>query len=212
MPRSPHYLPAEERRAATVKAVIDLASQHNPAEITTSAIAEQMQLTQGALFRHFKDKAAIWESVLDWVAHQLLKRIDKAAQSTTNPLDALEATYLAHIDFVVAHPGVPRMLFGELQRKENSPAKQIARRLIERYKEKLVKMLLEGQKNGIIAQNIDLDATVALFIGSIQGLVMQSLLVDNPGQMRSEAPRMFAFIRRGLTTDHHHQQEKISAS
>ncbi|MEI6639829.1 MAG: helix-turn-helix domain-containing protein, partial [Chlorobium sp.] len=49
-------LPAEQRRAVTVEAVIELAAEKNPASITTAEIAERMQLTQGALFRHFPNK------------------------------------------------------------------------------------------------------------------------------------------------------------
>ena len=33
------YLPADERRSATVEAVVDLAAQQNPSDITTTAIA-----------------------------------------------------------------------------------------------------------------------------------------------------------------------------
>lgn len=46
-------LPADERRAVTVEAVIELAAEQNPSEITTAAIAKHMHLTQGALFRPF---------------------------------------------------------------------------------------------------------------------------------------------------------------
>ena len=47
------HLPADVRREVTVEAVIALAAEHNPGDITTSAIARHMGLTQGALFRHF---------------------------------------------------------------------------------------------------------------------------------------------------------------
>ncbi|MBP6534586.1 MAG: TetR family transcriptional regulator, partial [Arenimonas sp.] len=49
-------LSAEQRRAMTVQTVIDLAAGQDPGEITTAAIAEHMQVTQGALFRHFPSK------------------------------------------------------------------------------------------------------------------------------------------------------------
>ena len=75
------HLPAEERRAATVEAVVELAAEQNPSDITTTAIAQRMGLTQGALFRHFPTKDAILESVMDWVAERLLARVDKAAAS-----------------------------------------------------------------------------------------------------------------------------------
>lgn len=74
------HLPAEERRAVTVKTVIELAAEQNPSVITTAAIAKRMGLTQGALFRHFPNKDAILKSVMEWVAERLLSRVDKAVQ------------------------------------------------------------------------------------------------------------------------------------
>ena len=44
-------LPADERRAHTVATVLALAAERDPIEITTAAIAERMQVTQGALFQ-----------------------------------------------------------------------------------------------------------------------------------------------------------------
>jgi len=95
--------------------VIELAAEQNPSEITTSAIAHRMNLTQGALFRHFPTKDSVWQAVMEWVAERLLALVDKAAQTASTPLAALEAMFMAHVDFVAKHPGVPRMLFGELQ-------------------------------------------------------------------------------------------------
>ena len=40
----PRHLPAEERRAATVAAMIELAAQQNPGDISTTAIAQRMGL------------------------------------------------------------------------------------------------------------------------------------------------------------------------
>ena len=105
------YLPAEERREVTVETVIDLAAEQNPADITTGAIAKRMGVTQGALFRHFPSKDAILHAVMEWVSERLLSRIDKAIGTAASPLAALEAAFMAHIDFISDHPGVPRMLW-----------------------------------------------------------------------------------------------------
>ncbi len=55
--------------------MIGLAAETNPDRITTAAIAEQMEVTQGALFRHFPNKAAIWQAVMVWVAERLMQRL-----------------------------------------------------------------------------------------------------------------------------------------
>lgn len=192
-------LPAEERRAVTVEAVVELAGEQNPSDITTAAIARHMHLTQGALFRHFPSKDAIWEAVMDWVAQRLLDRVDKAAAGAPGPLAALEAMFMSHIDFVAEHPGVPRMIFGELQRPATSPAKRMVCALVERYGERLQALLERGKASGELAPGLDCGAAATLFIGTIQGLVMQSLLAGDVERIRSDAPGAFAIYRRGIS-------------
>ena len=87
----PKHLPADERRAATVEAVVALAATQNPSDITTTAIAQQMQLTQGALFRHFVNKDAILQAVMAWLAERLLARVDEAMLGAASGVAALEA-------------------------------------------------------------------------------------------------------------------------
>ena len=89
MSELPKYLPADERRIATVEAVVDLAAQQNPSDITTTAIAQHMGVTQGALFRHFASKDAILQAVMSWVAQRLMARVDAAADGAASPLAAL---------------------------------------------------------------------------------------------------------------------------
>jgi len=194
----PQPLPAQERRAATVEAVVDLAAEQNPADITTTAIAERMGLTQGALFRHFPNKDAILEAAMSWVSERLLARVDEAAAGTASPLAALEAMFMAHIDFVARHPGVPRMLFGELQRPGKSLPKKMVQTLIRQYEKRLQGLLETGKAQGELDSGLDVDAAAVVFIGTIQGLVMQSLLMGKVGQIRRDARPIFAIYRRGI--------------
>ena len=199
MQDKPRNLPADQRRCVTVEAVIQLAAEQNPGDITTAAIAKRMNLTQGALFRHFPSKDAIWQAVMEWVAERLLTRIDEAIlQAAASPLMALEAVFMTHIEFVVAHPGVPRMLFGELQRAEDTPAKRMVRTLLVSYGERLTTLIEAGKAQGELALEIETAAAATLFIGAIQGLVMQSLLAGEPQRMTTQASGAFAIYRRSI--------------
>jgi len=191
-------LPADERRAVTVQAVVDLAAVQNPAEITTTAMAERMRMTQGALFRHFPTKDAIWQAVMEWVAESLLARVDNAAQKAKSPLEALEAIFMAHIDFVVKHAGVPRILFSELQRADDTQAKRVVRTLLARYGERLQTLMEQGKAQGELAPEVNTTAAVALFIGTIQGLIVQSLLAGKGWSMQTKAAKVFAIYLRGI--------------
>ncbi len=198
MPSRSRNLPAEERRAVTVEAVVELAAEQNPSDITTAAIAKRMKLTQGALFRHFPSKDAIWQAVISWVAERLLARVDRAIEAAGSPLLALEAVFMTHIEFVAAHPGVPRMIFGELQRAEDTAAKRMVRELLRRYSARLVTLIEAGKAQGVLAPEVDTAASATLFIGTIQGLVIQSLLAGNADLILAQAPAIFAIYSRAI--------------
>lgn len=192
------YLPADERRAATVEAVVGLAAEQNPSDITTAAIASRMGLTQGALFRHFPNKDAILQAVMAWVAERLMARVDRAAATASSPLAALEAVFLAHADFVAEHPGVPRMMFGELQRPGETLPKRVVKTMIGHYGERLRTLFEEGKTRGELDPSLDVEAATVQFIGSLQGLVVQTLLSGDVANLRRDAPRVFALYCRGI--------------
>lgn len=191
-------LTAEQRRTVTVEAVVDLAAVQNPNNITTAAIAKQMNLTQGALFRHFSNKEAIWQAVMEWVSKRLMSRVKKAANNADNPLLALEAVFHTHVGFIVAHPGVPRMLFGELQRTEGSPAKKLVHLMLKKYGALIAGLINDGKTQNLVAANIDANAAAVMFIGSIQGLVMQSMLSGDINLMKNEAAGIFKLFAQSI--------------
>jgi len=192
------HLPADARRAETVDTVLALAAEQNPSEITTAAIAQRMGLTQGALFRHFPTKDAIWAAVMNWVAERLMARVERAAQSAASPLAALEAMFVAHAGFIAEHPGVPRMLFGELQRGGDSVTRQMVQTLLGRYRDRVRALIEQGESGGELDPQVDPEQAALVFIGTIQGLVMQSMVAGDMQRVRSDAPEAFATLCRGI--------------
>lgn len=196
------------RQASLVEAALLLAAQRSPADITTADLAQAVGITQGAVFRHFASKEAIWLAVLDWVTETLMARLQAAADAvnpanldlakTPQPLAALRAVFMAHVAFVVAHPGVPRVIFQELQSPGDTPLKARVRALMQRYRQLLVALLQQALATHAIAPDTDLQAANLLFVGSVQGLVMQSLMSGDVAGITAQAPGVFAIYQRGL--------------
>lgn len=191
-------LSAEDRKEVTVRAVIELCGKEDPARITTATIAKHMGVTQGSLFRHYRNKDEIWEAVVAWAAGKLLQRLDRAVSPTASPLDALHATFLAHIEFIAEFPGVPRLMLGQLQQSTPPPARRTAQTLFKHYRERINTLLMEGQRIGEVASDINIEAATTQFVGTIQGLVVQTLMAGNVEQIGKQAPDVFALYRRGI--------------
>jgi TetR/AcrR family transcriptional regulator len=192
------------RQASLVEAALRLAALRSPADITTGDLARAVGLTQGAVFRHFPSKEAVWLAVVDWVAENLLDRLNAAAQAhdvqstARNPLAALQAVFIAHVEFVVANPGVPRVIFLELQQANETPLKLAVRALMQRYRGVVMGLLQTAREQGLLRADADLPAAAVLFLGSVQGLVMQSLLSGQVDMMTAQAPGVFTHYLRGI--------------
>ena len=191
-------LPTEERQAEIVAAALRLAREVSPALITTGDIAAAVGVTQGAVFKHFATKDAIWLAAMNWVRRQLLSTLDEAAEAAPTALEALGAVFHAHVAFVAAHPGVPRLIFHELQQPADSPAKQEVRALLQAYRKLLLRLFGTAVEAGQLPAQLNQDAAATLFVGIVQGLVMQAMLTGKPAAMKSQAEHVFAIYLRGI--------------
>jgi AcrR family transcriptional regulator len=191
------------RQVGLVEAALQLAAHGSPSAITTGDLAQAVGITQGAVFKHFASKEAIWLAVLDWTIATLMTRLQTAAGVEPTGLAALRAVFLAHVDFVVAYPGVPRVIFQELQHAQDTALKAQVRALMQQYRQLLLGLLRRAQAQHEIAPDTDLQSAAVLFIGSVQGLVMQSLISGQVSAMTAQAPGVFDLYLRGLCAPPH---------
>ncbi|MCU0924622.1 MAG: TetR/AcrR family transcriptional regulator [Hydrogenophaga sp.] len=191
-------MPTEQRQAEIVAAALQLARETSPQSITSSDIASAIGVSQGAVFKHFPTKEAIWVAAMAWVHESLLAKLHEAVGAQTSAVRAIEAVFRAHVDFVVAHPGAPRMIFHELQQPTDSPVKQEVRALLQAYRRLLRSQFKLGMRSGELPTDLDSDAAATTLVGIVQGLVMQSMLTGKTTAMKAQAGAVFAIYLRGI--------------
>ena len=187
-----------QRRREVVAAVVELARDCGPEAITTQAIADRIGVTHGALFRHFPDKRAMWSAVFDWVEERLGVVVDEAFRGGGDPLEILERVFLAHVRFVSSHPGVPRILFHELQRPADSDFRDRVRKTVRGYRKRLGELLAQAKRSGVLPASLDEEAAAVLFLGTVQGLAVQSTLFRGEAGMNAAARRLFPLLLDGF--------------
>ena len=194
----------EVRRAGLIAAALHLAAQRSPADITTADLAGAVGITQGAVFRHFASKESIWLAVLDWATDTLLAQLHHAVagpdEHPLSPLHALQAIFRAHVEFVTMHPGVPRVIFQELQHAQETPLKARVRDLMQQYRTLVMATLQHAQAQNLLVPGTDLQAAAVLFLGAVQGLVLQALFSGQVQSMTAQSPGVFAIFLRGIAT------------
>lgn len=187
-------LPTEARQVEIADKLIALAGERSPATITTSDIAAALGLSQGALFKHFPTKDAIWLAAIERVQDELLPLLQRVADAEASPLEALKAVFLAHARFLADHPGVPRLIFHELQRPDDSEAKRRVRTLLQHYRALVGTLISRAVEQRELARELDQEAAATLFLGAIQGLVMQSMVAGKPKALLQLAGRVASVL------------------
>ncbi|MET4163090.1 TetR/AcrR family transcriptional regulator [Marinobacterium sp. MBR-111] len=201
------YQSTEQRQSATIEAVVQLSADQNPSTLTTASIAERIGLSQGALFKHFPTKGRLWESVARWVSDQLSQRVFSVTEQYEQADKALEAMFMAHVSFIVQNPGVPRLMLGELQKPGNGPAKQIVRNTLANYRHRVVTLLKRGAEQGCLGRDIDTEAAAVLYLGAIQGLVVQGMVSGELHAIEHMAPRIYRLFSDSLLETTHDKEK-----
>lgn len=191
-------LGADERREEIVRVTLDLAAKQGVDDVTTQDMAQAMGLTQGAVFRHFASKDAIWLAVMQWVRDRLLTVLARAAAQGSDPLDALQRMFYAHIDFIAAHPAIPRVLMSEHLHNRSAALRRLVTEILLGYEAKIAGLLDEAKARGLARQDLDAHAAATLYIGMIQGLVLQGSILREQRTLAAEAARTFPIYLQAI--------------
>lgn len=191
-------LGADERREEIIRVTLDLAGRQGVDDVTTQDMANAMGLTQGAVFRHFPSKDAIWLAVMQWVRDHLMGTLGRAAAEGRDPLDALQRMFFAHIDFVAGKPAIPRLLMSEHLHGRNSLLRKLVTEILLGFEAKVAGLLDAARADGLARADLDSQAAATLYLGLIQGLVLQTSILRGQRALRTEAERTFPIFLHAI--------------
>ena len=117
--------------------------------------------------------------------------LGRAAAAGRDPLDALERMFFAHIDFIAAHPAIPRVLTSEHLHARSSALRTLVTEIVLAYEAKIAALLEAARQQGLARADLDSHAAATLYIGMIQGLVLQSSILRGQRTLAAEAARTF---------------------
>jgi AcrR family transcriptional regulator len=196
-------LGADERREEIIRVTLELAAKQGVDDVTTQDMAKAMGVTQGAVFRHFLSKDAIWLAVMQWVRDRLMGVLGHAAEQGRDPLDALQRMFFAQINFIASHPAIPRVLMSEHLHGRSAALRRLVTEIMLGYEAKIAGLLADAQAQGLARADLDVHAAATLYIGMIQGLVLQTSILRGQSTLTArtltaEAARTFPVFMQAV--------------
>jgi len=81
-----------ERRLEILKALAQMLEAPKWERITTAALAEKLEVSEAALYRHFSGKAQMYEGLIDFIEQTLFALINKITTEEKSGIESASTT------------------------------------------------------------------------------------------------------------------------
>lgn len=85
-----------------------------------------------------------------------------------------------------------------MQKPADHPVKQRVCGLLDRYRRRVAELLAQAKAQALVDPALDEAAAATLFVGTVQGLVVQTLLAGDPQTLQPAARRLWPLYLRGI--------------
>jgi AcrR family transcriptional regulator len=152
---------------AARKLIIKKGSEH----LTVRSIAKEVNITEAAIYRHFKSKREILSFLMNHISETMMEEINRKPSEGSTSLKAIEEVLRYHLSEIEQRRGMSFQVIAEILSLGDKKLNREVYESINRYLDRLKALLSEAARSGEVRENLDLDASALLCFGAIQGLV-----------------------------------------
>lgn len=165
------HMNAIPRKQQIADAARKLIFKYGSKRVTIRRIAQEVGVTEGAIYRHFPSKNSIMAFMADHIADNLLGDISKAEDTAHTKLETLDLTMKNHFSAIEQRRGLSFRVLAEIVTQGDKQLNKKVSANIGKYIQALQDLLSEGAASGEIRADVDLHMAAELLFGMIQGLV-----------------------------------------
>ena len=190
---------AADRRAEIVQTAIRLSAKIGPDRVTTQHLADEVGVTQPAIFRHFATKGDIWMAVGDHIVSQMngLQR-NGVNGDETDPHDQLQQIVGHHFVHISEQPAIPAILYSRELQADNDALREKFTDVLDKRRSALAGIIRKGQESGVHRSDLVAEDAAQLIAEAIQGLSMRWLLDGCQDNLADTGPRVLAPLFEGF--------------
>ena len=164
---SPERLPTAERQRQIAEAALRIISTQGVSRMTAVALADEVGIADGTIFRHFKDKGEIVNAAIDLFETTLEGTFPPPGGE---PLDRLGSFVVQRLALLRKHPELLRLAFNDrLAEAAGEQGAARVERLVGRSVTFVHDCLAEAQSKGHVTRDAPVMLLVWMVIGVVRG-------------------------------------------
>jgi AcrR family transcriptional regulator len=185
------------RRKQIIDALRKLIIEYGSENVTVRRIAQQIGVSQGAIYRHFRSKHEILDFLIDYIEENLIGDIEKN-DTQAHTLVILESILKNHISAIEQRKGVSFLVVAEIISLGDKRLNRKIYDVLNNYIDHIQNIITRGIQSKEIKTGIDPRMAATTFFGIIQGLVSLWALSNYTFTLEEKYPGLWIFFRQSI--------------
>ncbi len=187
-----------ERQKQIIEAAIELISEKSIQGLTIKNLAKKIELTEGAIYRHFDSKVDILLTILFSFQDEAKKMLNDFCVADISALQLIENLFQHHFEYFAKKPAVASVIFSEsIFQNDNRLVVEVLK-ILDLHEQALACIIKKGKQTNEIKSTIAEKELVRIIIGSIRYTVTKWRLSGYDFDLRKEGKLMLESIKELL--------------
>lgn len=157
-----------ERQLEIIAAAGKILSSSGVGGLTIKNLAQEMEFSESAIYRHFDSKEEIIVGMLGFLAENMDERLGKIISHQKNPSENLEAIFLNQFAFFAKNPHFVAAVFSEGLMEASQKINSAILRIMQVKMKHLLPVLMQGQQQGFFTNTITTEDLMHIIMGSFR--------------------------------------------
>lgn len=156
-----------ERKNQIINSTLNIIGKSGLGGLTTAKIADDIGITEAAIYRHFKNKDDILNSTVMTIGKRLLSTIETFMGEKISPPEKLAKIYQVHTAHIQKNRGIPRVVYSQEVHSDEKLRKTL-NKIIDTYLGHIRVIIDQGKESKIFKSDVDSNAEAMRFLSIIQ--------------------------------------------
>jgi len=104
---------ASDRKQQILETLANMLETPKREKITTASLAKKLNVSEAALYRHFANKAQMFEGLIEFIEASIFGVINKITTEETDGIKQVQLIVTMLLKFAEKNPGMTRVLIGD---------------------------------------------------------------------------------------------------
>ncbi len=141
--------------------------------LTTKNLAKEMEFSESALYRHFKNKEDIIVLLLDYLGNNIKERLNIIVEKESNSVEKLQNIFNSQFQFFSQNQHFVVAVLSEGLFDESEKINQAIMKIINYKRELITSIIEQGKQNNEIIKEIETPDIVHIIIGTFRMMMLK---------------------------------------